>query len=219
MKAASKAEDFPHNTSIVESPGLRPKQSLTKSNQIGGGPMGEMRKDRRRYLTQDELARLISAAKEGRYGQRDASLILILARHGLRVSEAIDLEWDQIDFTKAHLHVRRLKGGIASAHPIQGDELRALRELRRATEGAFVFESERGGPMTRSNVAKMIEAAGERAGLPYAHPHMLRHTCGHLLADAGHDTRRLQLWLGHAEVKHTAHYSELSAKPFKDFWK
>ena len=72
--------------------------------------------------------------------------------------------------------------------------------------------------MTRSNVAKMIAAAGERAGLPHAHPHALRHTCGHLLADAGHDTRRLQLWLGHADIKHTARYSELSAKPFADFW-
>jgi integrase len=58
-----------------------------------------------------------------------ATLILITARHGLRVSEAIDLEWDQIDFTRAHLHVRRLKGGIMSVHPIQGDELRALRRL------------------------------------------------------------------------------------------
>jgi integrase len=175
--------------------------------------------NRRQYFTEGELTKLISAARKGRYGQRDATLILIMARHGLRVSEAVDLEWDQIDFTRAHLHVRRLKGGIASVHPIQGDELRALRELRRSSTGAFVFASERGGPMTRSNVSKMIEAAAERAGLPYGHPHMLRHTCGHLLADAGHDTRRLQLWLGHSDIKHTAHYSELSPKPFKDFWK
>jgi type 1 fimbriae regulatory protein FimB len=62
----------------------------------------------------------------------------------------------------------------------------------------------RAGPMTRSNVAKIIEAASDRAGLPNMHPHMLRHTCGHLLADAGHDTRGLQLWLGHADIKHTA---------------
>jgi integrase len=135
-------------------------------------------------FTDAELGKLISAARKGRYGQRDATLILLMAHHGLRVSEAVDLEWDQIDFARAHLHVRRLKGGIASVHPIQGDELRALREVRRRATGAFVFASERdGGPMTRSNV------------------------------------RRLQLWLGHADIKHTAHYSELSAKPFKDFWK
>ena len=177
--------------------------------------------NRRRYLTEGELDKLIKAARKGRYGQRDATLILIMARHGLRVTEAVDLRWDQIDFAKGHLHVKRLKGGLDSVHPIQGDELRALRELKREQEpqSAFVFTSERSGPMTRSNVAKMLEVAGERAGLPYCHPHALRHTCGHLLADAGHDTRRLQLWLGHSDIKHTARYSELSARPFKDFWR
>jgi len=94
-----------------------------------GSPMKPT--NRRRYFTEQELGKLIGAARKGRYGQRDATLILIMARHGLRVSEAIDLEWDQIDFTRAHLHVRRLKGGIASVHPIQGDELRALREVQR----------------------------------------------------------------------------------------
>src|SRR5215471_16538103 len=149
--------------------------------------MGELMKasNRRRYLTQAELDRLIKAARKGRHGQRDATLILIMARHGLRVTEAVDLHWDQVDLSKGHLHVRRLKNGIASVHPIQGDELRALRELKRSQEpqSAFVFTSERAGPMTRSNVAKMIEAAADRAGLPHCHPHILRHTCGHLLAD------------------------------------
>lgn len=183
--------------------------------------MAQALSNRRRYLTEGELGKLIKAARKGRHGQRDATLILLMARHGLRVTEAVDLRWDQIDFAKGHLHVKRLKGGLDSVRPIQGDELRALRELRREQEppSAFVFTSERGGPMTRSNVSKMIEATGERAGLPYAHPHMLRHTCGHLLADADHDTRRLQLWLGHSDIKHTARYSELSAKPFKDFWR
>ena len=74
--------------------------------------------NRRQYFTEAELNKLISAAHKGRYGHRDATLILLMARHGLRVSEAVDLEWSQIDFTRAHLHVRRLKGGIASVHPI-----------------------------------------------------------------------------------------------------
>ena len=177
--------------------------------------------NRRRYLTEDELEKLIKAGRKGRYGRRDATLILLMARHGLRVTEAIDLRWDQIDFSKGYLHVRRLKRGIDSVHTVQGDELRALRELKRHQEpqSAFVFTSERAGPMTRSNVAKTIERAGDRAGLAHIHPHMLRHTCGHLLADAGHDTRRLQLWLGHSDIKHTAAYSQLSARPFKDFWR
>jgi integrase len=96
-----------------------------------------------------------------------------MARHGLRVTEAVDLRWDQVDFAKGHLHVRRLKNGIDSVHTVQGDELRALRELRRGQkpQSAFLFTSERGGPMTRSNVAKMIEATADRAGLPHMHPH------------------------------------------------
>ena len=168
--------------------------------------------NRRRYLTADELEKLIKAGRNGRYGRRDATLVLLMARHGLRVTEAVDLRWDRIDFSKGHLHVRRLKGG---------DELRALRELRREQqpESTFVFTTERGGPMTRSNVAKLIDNVAKRAGLPHCHPHQLWHTCGHLLADAGHDTRRLQLWLGHSDIKHTARYSELSARPFRDFWR
>ena len=143
---------------------------------------------KRKYLTEAQLGQLTKSAKAGRYGQRDATLILIMARHGLRVTEAIDLHWDQIDFDKGHLHVKRLKGGIDSVHPIQGDELRALRELKRdqSPKSAFVFTSQRGGPMTRSNVSKMIERAGADADLPPCRPHMLRHTCGHLLADARH---------------------------------
>ena len=141
-------------------------------------------------------------------------------RHGLRGDQAVDLKWDQVDFTKGHLHVRRLKNGINSVHPIQGDELRALRELRRVQEpqSAFAFCSERGGPMTRSNVAKMIEAAGDRAGLPHCHPHMFRRTARHLLADAGHD-KAIAALARPQRHQHTARYSELSAKPFRDFWR
>ena len=87
--------------------------------------------NKRRYLTADELEKLIKATRKGRYGRRDATLMRLMARHGFRVTEAIDLRWDQIDLSKGHLHVRRLKGGIHSVHPIQGDELRALRDLRR----------------------------------------------------------------------------------------
>jgi integrase len=126
--------------------------------------------NRRRYLTEGELDKLIKAARKGRHGQRDATLVLIMARHGLRVTEAIDLRWDQIDFAKGHLHVKRLKGGLDSVHPIQGDELRALRKLKREQEpqSAFVFTSERDGPMTRSNVSKMLAVTGSGQAYPTA---------------------------------------------------
>ena len=74
--------------------------------------MEQMLRNRRRYLTEDELEKLIKAGRKGRYGSRDATLMLVMARHGLRVTEAVDLRWDQVDFTKGHLHIKRLKGGI-----------------------------------------------------------------------------------------------------------
>jgi integrase len=174
------------------------------------------------YLTEAEMERLINAAKGNRWGFRDATLLLTMYRHGLRASEVIDLRWDQIDWNKANLHVRRLKGGTDSVHTILGDELRALRRLQREQEpkSAFVFISERGGPMTRFAVNKLVEKAGETAGLgDHVHPHQIRHATGFKLANDGHDTRRLQSWLGHSDIKHTVKYSELSAQPFKNFWR
>src|SRR5215471_13580981 len=70
--------------------------------------------NRPKYLSESQLNQFIRAARKGRYGQRDATLVLLMARHGLRVTEAVDLKWDQVDFTKGHLHVRRLKNGINS---------------------------------------------------------------------------------------------------------
>jgi len=81
---------------------------------------------RREYLTEDEVERLMDAAKSNRWGHRDATMVLVAYRHGLRVSEVADLRWDQIEFRSATLHVRRVKQGTPSTHPILGDELRAL---------------------------------------------------------------------------------------------
>jgi integrase len=96
------------------------------------------------------VERLIEAAKGNRHGHRDATMILVAYRHGLRASELTDLRWDQIEFASASLHVRRVKQGTPSTHPIMGDELRALRRLQREQEpkSPFVFTSERGAPFT-----------------------------------------------------------------------
>ena len=81
----------------------------------------------RRFKTDAEVERLTDAAKGNRWGHRDATMILTAYRHGLRVSELVDLRWDQIDFARGTLAVRRVKHGSPSTHPIMGDELRALR--------------------------------------------------------------------------------------------
>src|SRR5829696_8377157 len=90
----------------------------------------------REYLIEHEIEALMAAARQNRYGQRDATMILIAFRHGLRASEAVDLRWDQVDFDRASLHVRRSKGGTPSVHPLSGSEMRCLRRLQREGTGS-----------------------------------------------------------------------------------
>jgi integrase len=183
-------------------------------------PNGDLRT--REYLTEAEVERLMTAAKKNRWGHRDATMLLVAYRHGLRSSELVDLRWDQVDFRTGSLHVRRVKQGSPSTHPILGDELRALRRLQRDQEpkSSFVFTSERGSPFTTAGFARMIERAGLEAKFGFkAHPHMLRHACGYALANRGHDTRALQAYLGHRNIQHTVRYTELSSTRFKDFWR
>ena len=176
----------------------------------------------REYLTEAEVGRLMNAVKANRWGHRDATMILVAYRHGLRAAELVDLRWDQIEFRTANLHVRRVKQGTPSTHPILGDELRALRRLQREQQpkSAFVFTSERGAPFSTAGFARMVERAAAEAKLPFkAHPHMLRHACGYKLANDGHDTRALQAYLGHKNIQHTVRYTELAPTRFKDFWR
>ncbi len=176
----------------------------------------------REHLTSQEVDQLAGAAKSiGRHGHRDSTMIVLAFRHGLRVSELIAIRWDVIDLKQGILHVSRLKNGVASTHPLRGPELRALRKLRRDyPDTPYVFVSERKGPLTASNVRKIVSRAGEKAklGMPI-HPHMLRHSTGFKLANDGHDTRAIQLYLGHKNIQHTVRYTELAAGRFKDFWK
>src|SRR5215472_12096586 len=139
----------------------------------------------------------------------------------LRAVEIADLEWSQVEWGRnPALHVRRAKSGKPAVHPIRGDELRMLRELQRNTTGAFVFETERGGPFTADAVNRLVKTIGARAKLSFGvHAHMLRHACGYALANAGHDTRLIQDWLGHRAIQHTARYTELSPTRFKEVWR
>lgn len=175
----------------------------------------------REHLTPQEVDKLVRAASgAGRYGHRDATLILVAYRHGLRVTELVALRWDQADLEQGLLHVSRLKNGVPSTHPLRGPEIRALRRLRREYPmSPYVFTTERRGAMTDSSVRKIIARAGDEARLGFpVHPHMLRHACGFKLANEGHDTRAIQHYLGHRNIQHTVRYTELAADRFKRFW-
>jgi type 1 fimbriae regulatory protein FimB/type 1 fimbriae regulatory protein FimE len=172
-------------------------------------------------LVPTEVEALLKAAGSvGRHGRRDATLLLIAYRHGLRVSELVALRWDHLDLKQGLIHISRLKNGVPSTHPVRGPELRALRQLQREYPGPYVFATERGGPMTAATVRKLVARAGVLARLPFpVHPHMLRHACGYKLANEGHDTRALQHYLGHKNIQHTTRYTELAQDRFKNFWR
>jgi integrase len=176
----------------------------------------------REYLTATEVNRLLAAAKSNRHGHRDATMILIAYRHGLRAAEVCDLRWSQVDLDQARLHVRRVKEGTPAVHPLQGDELRALRRLKRESpvHSEFVFVNERATPFATVGFAFLVSRAGAKAGLPFkAHPYMLRHACGYALINKGADLRSLQSYLGHVSVTHTTRYAQLSAAAFNNFWR
>lgn len=168
---------------------------------------------RREHLTEPEVKSLIAAARaRGRNGDRDATAILIAYRHGLRVSELTSLRWEQIDFNSGTMHVTRVKRGDPGTHTLADDEIRSLRRLRRTATGPFIFENERGGPITAAGFTRTMTRAATSIDFPIkVHPHMLRHACGYKLANAGIDTRAIQEFLGHRNIQHTVVYTRLAA--------
>ena len=200
------------------------KQGRKPTTANGTVPPRRVRYSKRRpreYLTVKEVGLLMGTARErGRYGHRDATIILVAYRHGLRVSELCALRWDQVDLRQGLLHVRRIKNGTPSVHPMGGIEIRALRRLQREAEKSrYVFNTERDAPMTTTGFRKMLARISETAEFPFpVHPHMLRHACGYKLANDGQDTRAVQHYLGHKNIQHTVRYTELSPERFKSFW-
>jgi site-specific recombinase XerD len=179
----------------------------------------------RDFLTEAEMQRFLDVARHGRHGVRDYLLLLLTYRHGLRVSEAIDLRLKDFDLGTPRLFVRRKKGSLSTHQSLEGDEIRALRawlrerELRQGARSSYLFLSER-GPMTRQAVNYLVKEIGKRAKLHFhVHPHMLRHSTGYYLANRGYDTRLIQDYLGHKNIAHTVKYTQTAAVRFEGLWR
>lgn len=167
---------------------------------------------RRRHLRPEEAQKLIAAAgKRGRYPDRD--LLRLAYRHGLRASEAVGLRWQAFELDGGSLTLTRAKGSRTSTHTVARDDLSALRKMRKATNSPWVFETERGGPLSVDAMQYIVRTAGEAAGMGDAiHPHMLRHGAGYALINDGVDVRLVQKFLGHASITSTAIYTAISPK-------
>jgi len=179
----------------------------------------------RKHLVSAEVEKLLAATQGTRNEARDHCLLLLMFRHGLRVSEACGLQLSQVDTDSRVLHVARLKQGLSTTHPLRGDELRAIklwlteRAKMKPDTNAF-FISERRSPLSRKTAWLMIRDYGRLAGLPVeAHPHMLRHACGFALADQGADTRLIQDYLGHRNIQHTVMYTATNPARFERLWR
>ena len=193
----------------------------------------------RKHLTLLEVDRLLAATKENlRTGLRDRCLILLMFRHGLRVTEACAMRMDQVDLESKILQVQRLKGGLSTTQPLRTEEIRLLkgwmaererwlRQWRRKEGGTgaaldrhALFLSARGTALSRKTFWALLRRYGELAGLALPpHPHMLRHACGFALADQGADTRLIQDYLGHRNIQHTVRYTATNPVRFEKLWR
>jgi len=192
----------------------------------------------RKHLTLLEVDRLLAATKDNpRTGLRDRCLILLMFRHGLRVTEACAMRMDQVDLESRILQVRRLKGGLSTTQPLRTEEIRLLKSwmaererwlrqwCKKGGNGATLdrqalFLSTRGTALSRKTFWALLRRYGDLAGLSLPpHPHMLRHACGYALADQGADTRLIQDYLGHRNIQHTVRYTATNVRRFERLWR
>jgi type 1 fimbriae regulatory protein FimB len=197
---------------------------VRKRNPARKGSTGR-REAGRSHLTGLEVGKLIAATRGSRNEARDRCLLLLMFRHGLRVSEACWLMLEQVDTKGKVLHIVRLKRGLSTSQPLRGDELKAIgawlkQRARMKPTGKTFFVSEQRRPLHRSTVNLILAACSKAAALPFsAHPHMLRHACGFALADQGADTRLIQDYLGHRNIQHTVRYTASNPARFEKLWR
>lgn len=179
----------------------------------------------RKYLTTSEVKRLISAVEQGEHAARDCCLIWMCFLHGCRVSELNSLRLSDIDLEGKTIMINRLKNGFSTIHPLFEIEINPLQQWLskrlnyNGSESEWLFLSRQGNRLSRQQIYKMMRKYGRESALSIApHPHMLRHACGYALADKGIDTRLIQDYLGHRNIRHTVLYTASNSRRFLNIW-
>ncbi|EEE1598514.1 tyrosine-type recombinase/integrase [Salmonella enterica] len=182
----------------------------------------------RKYITLNEWDSFFSAIKGSSTECRDKALFKLAYKHGLRVSELINIQVSDIDLKESTIFVKRLKNGFSTIHPLQKKTSDLLKKwMKKRTEylikkqkSDYLFLSVTGHPLSRQWIFKLSRRYGEAAGLSLKlHPHMLRHACGYALANQGLDTRLIQDYLGHKNIHHTVLYTASNAGRFYKVWR
>ncbi|MDX7986823.1 integrase [Xenorhabdus sp. 12] len=182
----------------------------------------------RKYITQDEWTRVFAVLtlNNSVNKERDQCLLYLTYIHGLRVSELTALKVSDIDITGRTIYIKRLKNGFSTTHPISTMEKALIikwLQVRNCNSvylsSPWLFPSRKGGRLSRQWVHVLMGRYGEKAGLSIKlHPHKLRHSCGFELANQGLDTRLIQDYLGHRNIRHTMHYTASNPERFQKAW-
>jgi len=168
------------------------------------------------YLSPEEVLAVLKAARG--HCVRDWAMVLLAYRHGLRASEVCDLKLADADLKAGSISIRRLKGSLSQVQPLYQhrgqpllDEMKAVREWRREREADgsdYLFTSQKGGRLDRTQFFRIYRACAEAAGLPpeKRHPHVLKHSlASHLVAGNG-NLALIKQALGHRSINSTMQY-------------
>ncbi len=180
----------------------------------------------RKHLKAHEIDRLLAAAKDEqvtRNPARNYAMLLLMFRHGLRVSELCGLKVSDVDFDEGTVSIRRLKHGVSGIHPLFKGETQTIKAwlaLRADTDSNALFVSEQGKPFTRAAINLIITKIAKAANLDHLsiHPHMLRHSAGYSAVNKGADIRVIQRFLGHRNIQSTAIYTEVDHVQFNKLY-
>jgi site-specific recombinase XerD len=164
------------------------------------------------FLAQPELRALLHVITR----KRDRALFLVAYRHGLRASEVGMLQLDDLNLVQQRLTIQRLKGSLAGIHPLRADEIKAVKAYlrERKSHAPALFLSQRGTPISRRQLDTLMKYYGGLADIPVSkrHFHVLKHSIATHLLDAGADLRFVQDWVGHASIKNTVIYAQLTSR-------